>query len=326
MFDDLVSLKILSLEKNEIYEIDMACFGRLANLLTLKLSENGLNPRAVRVRLSSVSKSLTLPSLVDLYLKNSSSLILDAFNFTGLKRVDLSFCSLSQETVERIPFESLELLNLNGVSWNSASPIVSHLEQNSRLKELELTGNRLEYGPGFLQNSVHIKALWLGGTGMNLTSMKSMDFMRRFQDMTFLNLSHNNLEDFTLKSFKLTSLDISFNLLRSIRAEQFAGLTHLSSLILSHNNLTFLEDYSLSSQPNLEYLDLSFNNLESIGPEFFGTNDLGYLNTFYLNNNQLKNVSYFSSSPIIMHFDLTSNNLDTIPSSVLDNAVYVFTL
>lgn len=140
-------------------------------------------------------------------------------------------------------------------------------------------------------------------------------------------------------------LDLSHNNLSRLRAEWTpTRLTHLHSLLLSHNHLNFISSEAFSPVPNLRYLDLSSNQLRTLD-EFLFTelqalevlllynnhimavdrcafDDMAQLQKLYLSQNQISRfplelVNERAKRPKLTLLDLSSNKLKTLPLSDL---------
>ncbi|XP_048219709.1 amphoterin-induced protein 1 [Perognathus longimembris pacificus] len=140
-------------------------------------------------------------------------------------------------------------------------------------------------------------------------------------------------------------LDLSHNNLSRLRAEWTpTRLTHLHSLLLSHNHLNFISSEAFSPVPNLRYLDLSSNQLRTLDEFLFSElqqlevlllynnhivtvdrsafDDMAQLQKLYLSQNQISRfplelVKEGNKLPKLMLLDLSSNKLKNLPLSDL---------
>lgn len=91
--------------------------------------------------------------------------------------------------------------------------------------------------------------------------------------LTELHLAHNRMKD--LKNItmlpQLQWLDLSHNLIESIGAQTFQGLTELTRLNLEHNLIRQVAHNSFDGLTNLQFLNFSSNNLDKFLAEFGGT-------------------------------------------------------
>ncbi|XP_018569441.1 toll-like receptor 3 [Anoplophora glabripennis] len=184
-------------------------------------------------------------------------------------------------------------------------------------------------------------------SGLNIDSFPA----KVDQDINYLYLSVNNIEELDPKLQKVVSndleiLDLSHNKIRSINDEFFLNIYNLRELDLSHNQITSLGDDSIfQNLNNLEKLDLSFNELKTLPNLVFmklsklRSLDLGYnylgefltgskdvltetlglnvnitsLSLNGLNISDFHNI-YFEEFKGITHLSLANNALDNIPS------------
>ncbi|CAF4568789.1 unnamed protein product, partial [Didymodactylos carnosus] len=75
--------------------------------------------------------------------------------------------------------------------------------------------------------------------------------------------------------------------IQNIKSYIFVGKTSLVSLNLAHNNLTYLDNDTFCTVPNLEYLDLTYNPIILDNFDIFMC--LERLHVIILSNEQLKN-------------------------------------
>lgn len=136
-------------------------------------------------------------------------------------------------------------------------------------------------------------------------------------------------------------LDLSHNNLSRLRAEWTpTRLTHLHSLLLSHNHLNFISSEAFSPVPNLRYLDLSSNQLRTLDEFLFSElqvlevlllynnhimavdrcafDDMTQLQKLYLSQNQISRfplelVKEGAKLPKLTLLDLSSNKLKNLP-------------
>ncbi|BFZ09773.1 hypothetical protein BsWGS_12812 [Bradybaena similaris] len=97
----------------------------------------------------------------------------------------------------------------------------------------------------------------------------------------------NDLKELSPLNDTITSLDLSFNNISFIDNQAFLNLSKLEWLNISHNNLQYLNNDSFFGLSNLKVLDLHGNNL-SMGPQKFPLNvfkPMMALQTLMIHNN-----------------------------------------
>ena len=111
----------------------------------------------------------------------------------------------------------------------------------------------------------------------------------------------SNGESFFSGLFGLAFLDLSFNKLKKINSNYFKDSKHLFHLILSHNQIEYIETECLPSR--LYEIDLSYNQLKSIGSIF---QNMSSLYKIYLNSNKITSLdmAVFENMPAVV----VSNN------------------
>lgn len=133
-----------------------------------------------------------------------------------------------------------------------------------------------------------------------------------------LSADHNELETLPKGIFghaNLSFLDLSFNQFQTIESIAEAGVTHLETLIISHNNIVTINDTTFKNFGLLKMLDLSFNHLTNIG---YGTFDLiPKLNHLSMANNNLTSLKFtiFTHLRLLKSLDISKNHLKSIEIS-----------
>ena len=115
----------------------------------------------------------------------------------------------------------------------------------------------------------------------------------------------------------LTSLDMSFQNIASLKSGDFAGLTRLTALGLVGNSFTMLPADVFSGLTALTELELSFNALASLPGTVFSS--LTALTNLRLNGNDLSLLpgTVFSSLTSLTSLDLSNNDLNVLPVGLL---------
>ena len=145
----------------------------------------------------------------------------------------------------------------------------------------------------------------LGYTDEGVSDLTGLEFA---SNLTFLQLSHNNIRDISPLAglTKLSWLSFGSNNLTDI--SPLAGLTNLRILYLSHNNIRDISP--LAGLTNLEELGLESNNLTDISPLAGLTN----LEELGLESNNLTDISPLAGLTNLEELGLESNNLTDISS------------
>ncbi|XP_055302598.1 protein artichoke-like [Sitodiplosis mosellana] len=113
-----------------------------------------------------------------------------------------------------------------------------------------------------------------------------------FKRLQCINASHNQLiiikGSIFIHTHQIVELDFSFNKISAISSDDFEGAYDLTTIILSHNNLTTMEVGTFASLGQLMTLDLSHNLIQTIENEMFQENL--QLHTLRLENNPMKRI------------------------------------
>ncbi|KAM5560530.1 receptor-like protein 6 [Rosa sericea] len=213
-----------------------------------------------------------LRSLTDLYLSSN--------NFSG------SF-----------PLDGLQhLRNLSSLALSHNSLLLSHDATNfsysyfPQFQYLRLASLNLRTFPDFLRNQSD--ELWELDLSDNQIHGKIPNWIWRFRDLSFLNLSCNYLETLEGHTINLTSMEF---------------------LDLHSNKLH--GEIPISSSPNMYYLDYSRNNFSSTIPTTIG-DMLLQTRFFYIASNNLQGIipGSICNSPYLEVLDLSNNSLSgTVP-------------
>lgn len=261
-----------------------------------------------------------------------------------LKQVkSLKTLNLSHNSLSSIPPDAfIDLINLNSLdlSFNHFSDIdPKTFEFMFRLKELNLSGNKLkEVNPNifkFIKGIFRFKAIIL--------SIYNDDIICWHLDLIVLDLGSNQLETFDFYSFnilvKLEVLTLSSNpleqigsrcetneqilkkirkisldkcSLRTVKANQFRGLTSLEILSINQNEINFIEDNAFKQLPSLKELYLNDNLLKKINETTLrGATNLLVL---HVTNNKIRTIAQdaFFNLGSLSELDLSLNKLKSL--------------
>lgn len=203
-FTGAKNLKHLDLNGNLIHFIDDEAFEGLAALEILDLERNSL---------TSITSNTFNPliSLQSLYLSGNQ--------LSKTNKQD--FCKNRRLLILKV--------NQNGLK---------DLEcRHASIQNLSLSGNQIEH---FAPDSLlSIKGLTALDISYNLLTNPKFPLLR--DDITYLNLSHNNIKSLNVQSFinvpKVKVLDLSYNQMEEIDPEVFSPLKDLEVLYIDGNSL-----------------------------------------------------------------------------------------
>ncbi|XP_029288512.1 amphoterin-induced protein 1-like [Cottoperca gobio] len=122
-------------------------------------------------------------------------------------------------------------------------------------------------------------------------------------------------------------LDLSFNRIIRLRAEWTSvTLDRLHTLLLSHNNLTFLSSEAFAYVTKLRYLDLSFNGIRQLDEYIF--EPLEYLEVLLLYSNCISQISTSAFSGLInlQRLYLSQNKISRLPLELVKDQTRLETL
>ncbi|XP_066260002.1 chaoptin isoform X1 [Euwallacea similis] len=333
------------LSYNQIEYMEMEAFQRIEKTLEyLDLDHNKLKTfpaaitllEAIRFLYLSFNHLLELPTDSLINFQDS----LKALTMTGnrmskipaeaLKNCSkMSYFNIASNVISSIykeDFEnwgsSVQILNINNnriISLNSKV-----FEEMPKLRELSLSYNPLRY--------VDLEAF--GGLNNLETLELSASFERddlpyeafkELQALKHLYLDHNNFHEIKPSSFdnlrEIEYLSLDSNKIQFIPPSLFKPLIHskLTTIVLSNNELSYLESGTFRNLESLEIAWLNENKLQEIKAEAF--DGLPHLSTVFLKNNELFNIfqGAFNDLPALKHLDLQFNHLTHLDLGQLQN-------
>ena len=218
------------------------------------------------------------PYLETLIIEDSKNIDLSAVaNLPKLTTLTIQKGSLGLDSLKAIgSVKTLESLTLT----NCALSTVSHFENLTKLKYLDLTGNTL----------------------------RNIEVFQNYTELEELYMNSNALMDLTpLSGLKnLTILDVSQNALESI--DPIFGLTELKSVVANNNAISVID--GIGALVNLQVLDLTQNGLKDISP-LAGCKSLTELKIAY---NIISDITVLGGLPSIVRLDASNNKIQKLPT------------
>jgi len=264
----------LNIEK-ELKNIEI--YGNCKNTIEIvKFYNEGIeNLNINNGKLSSLNDitSLSVFPLTNLSHNNLTEFIIERrMLLSSVVVLDLSYNQIRSVVVES--FESFPVLK--SLYLNNNKILTYDVDQKMSFTYLDLSNNPLN----FLKSSKN-----LFNENLKCLYLSSVDYLKTIScnatiriDIPFyleeLILHNNRLNVFPsiggiFKETSLLSLDLSFNKIRRINTNFFAGLTNLKHLNLSNNEIVVITPDVLDRIPQLIALDLSENYLQHIHVKFF---------------------------------------------------------
>ncbi|GKV49488.1 hypothetical protein SLEP1_g56239 [Rubroshorea leprosula] len=322
----LVSLNLSNYYISSDLILETTTFKNLVHNLSevRELVLNGVNMTSVNPRFfMNLSSSLTTLRLFNCQLRGNFPN--NTFRFPNLKRfslggkgnltIDLPSSNWSSP-LQRLYLGSIpasignlsELTVLSLFSNNFNRQIPTSLANLTQLTSLYLSNNQFSGPiPTSLANLTQLTSLDLSN---NQFSGPIPAFIGNLRQLTSLNLYSNNLGRQIPSSLanltQLTSLDLFNNQFSGPIPASISNLRQLTGLHLDANNLSGQIPSSLANLTQLSYLSLSYNLLNTLPPWLF---TLPFLESLYLNHNQLQVPNMFSALQNLEILDLSHNNL-----------------
>lgn len=241
----------------------------------------------------------------------------------GTMQKDANVLSLAHNNIEYLDesvakaFENIERLDLahNKLENFNLSIDTNYSTIFSRLKILNLTGNRLKYF-----QSAQFKSLKVIDLSCNLFSEPIQFNLSQLICLHYVDLSCNLLNTLRTETLQnmtnLKVLNLAGNHILKIEKNYFDSLTGIELLILSNNNINDIESDAFEHLGNLQFLDLSNNNLSAHSLHALqNIPNLSGLSVAY--NKGLGNaLQGFVTSWSIKEFDVSGTGLIEIPAAL----------
>ncbi|XP_078513993.1 toll-like receptor 8 [Lissotriton helveticus] len=274
--------KILDLSLNSIFYIDPEQFKGFGDIACLNLSNNGIGQYV------NGTEFIYLTNLTYLDLSYNKLDLETTVAFTELHKLevlDLSYNShyfVVEGIIHELGFlEHLPNLKVLNLTWNKIFTLTHSQINSSSLSELVFKGNRLD-------------KMWRVGDTRYLQCFKSLS------NLTYLDLSHNNLKGIPNDAF--SSLPLT-----------------LKELYLNNNELDYFFWTGLKDFHFLEKLDLSANKLQLLSAD--ANNVMWSLKTLLLNHNSIAQIEngFLDHALCLTHLDLSNNQLQIINQTAFLN-------
>jgi len=292
LFKDLSRLRRLNLANNRISYIHQSVFNSLSELDQLWLENNELS---------------FLPALVFNRLNSLRSLTLHGNRLSAIHSIDLpAYSNLLTLNLNRNRIVNLTQVEISGLT---------------SLKTLMLAVNRVTVIPvGYFAGFGSVEVLDLNGN--NISGTLSASSLEGLTSMTLLNLSSNNINRISTRTFgaSLRTLDLSDNLgIKYLPRGVFGNAENLTNLYMRKcrltwtsrgvfNNLTLLENIDLSDNFISRVSSSSFENLPSLGHIDLSKNNIYAITAnAFVDTSRLSNVS------------LDENRLSKVPVDIMSN-------
>ncbi|XP_049876788.1 toll-like receptor 3 isoform X2 [Pectinophora gossypiella] len=274
---NIISIQVLHLDNNKIFNITNETFFGLINLHTLYLNNNNI------MKLNAESLVfLNNLNVLDLSYNKAMELGDDFHNLMSLTKLSLTNVE-TQISFEHIVTSLIETLDLSSSGIVSINSI--HVYKNKNVQSLTLKANKIMSIDKFSFKSM--PCLTYLDLSFNLISF--------IQPGTFLNTNH------------IKYLNMHDNRLRSLQFGVLDGLNELDRLNLSSNLLVTFEKNILHNTPAVTLLSLDENDIEVFKFEdFIGTS----LKTISLGNNPISCNAFVNLKQIKLTFVVTAENID----------------
>ena len=274
-FADMLALSALSLNLNKIKCIVHGVFNGLVRLLALGLDKNEI----VSIERHSFDD---LRSLKELHLFSNKLETISSGVFTNLAQLEYLNVSFNRlNTIERSAFTNLASLSFLDLSHNYLDGLVDCFEGVFNLYILDLSFNFIkifENSFDFPLDTLYMSSN-VGSKAISLAFIKDLQTLY----LEFYGVSSFENENF-LNLPILDSLHLSNNKIRSVQYMRLNALSHLTLIDLAYNLIETIRENDFSFSIYLEYVNLNHNPIKLIHPMTF--DHLTALNTLRISSTQ----------------------------------------
>ncbi len=296
----LEELETLNLQGNVIIDLPNS-FLDLTNIKRINLSEN-------QIRYLPQGFGKNQKKLIKLNLSGNHLRSIDS-NYMFLE--NLKILKLNSNDLNRLydVFQKLKNLEYLSLAYNSLSEIPRSIFSLKQLRRLDLSMNRLISIP-IISNVQNLNFLNISSNRLeNITKT-----IGKLVNLKTLNLNNNKLHELPEEVGNLTNLEVfTFDQNKiSILPENFKNLNSIIYLSFKHNNFNEFP-IVITNFKNLRHLDMQANKIKNIPNEI---GELINLETILLFINRLERISHLISKLKklrILH--LGHNNLGNIPKA-----------
>ncbi|XP_075706473.1 LOW QUALITY PROTEIN: toll-like receptor 8 [Rhinoderma darwinii] len=307
-FQNLKGLKVLNLENN--YLVKQMATGdfmlSLSYLQKLDLSYN-YEIRTYSQNLNLSENFSKLISLQELHLQGYVFQTITNITLAPLHKIkNLNVINFGTNFIRQVNlsvFHNFHNLSMIYLSENRITPFIVRKNENENL----------EINPKLYRCSIHDIATH-----------------NRFDKSIDYPLENNRWSDQIIKPICISygkTLDLSYNTMFFIDAEEFNLLSDIVCLNLSHNSIDQdLNGTEFIHMPNLTYLDLSYNKLDFDSSSAFQelprlqVLDLSYNAKYFLVEGVTHNLNFIGNLPSLKVFNISWNKISTLTEYQINNS------
>lgn len=323
VFDGLVSLKTLDLSSNKFSKLrfDYISISLRTTLESLRLDSN-LPKSVVSYTVQTFSKLRIVDISSNNNLKDASSLMLNLGTCVTCQ-YEISLRNMSTEFIKSFvqylsKYSKTSQISKLDLSYNNLEGLVELMP----LKAMSNTLTRLYMRECNISQSISQFSFLNSLVEIDLSDNPIVSLKRVFSNnsqvkiVSFSNTGISSIQSgVDLSSFLLlTRLDLSWNRIQVIRANDFVNNPDLRWLDLSYNNIKYIENRSFIQQPKFDFIDLSFNQLKTIQKDLWPVLPTVSSLELRLNNNGLTEFAYATN--FFSFLNLQDNEFNSVPSDV----------
>ncbi|XP_037956336.1 protein artichoke [Teleopsis dalmanni] len=309
----------LVLENNQLPALPGRFFGNL-QIVRLMLRYNNIE------RVSNGWLNELENSLVEIYIVEPQLRSIPVESLNGM--INIVAITIQSDALKHLPdFTGLLSLTYLSVQSKSLTELQPHWFRHlPKLQNIHINGgpnlNRLE--SGLFDGLISLKNVDLSRNGISWIHLRALT---RLPNLISLKLSYNQISDVgmvgrIIKDLEnLKKLRLDHNIINIVEDGSFVDLPYLSELHLNDNRITEIQYGAFLRTPMLKIIYLHNNHIIRIHPESFLQASGSGVETVYIYNNEIEQVSELRSLlnalPMLKFLDISSNLLSEIPYGAL---------
>uniref|UniRef100_A0A7E4W8Y4 LRRNT domain-containing protein n=1 Tax=Panagrellus redivivus TaxID=6233 RepID=A0A7E4W8Y4_PANRE len=300
-----------------VFAYDCPGSGQLPSTCSCEETDHGIVAICNNASIAKVLSALEdkIVDILKIHKCNDSSTSMETAPVVYIRNLTITECDFRQVYIKNFEHlgTRLRLLNLENNTFHA----LPYFGQLHLLNKLEIGFNDLSTMTSDTFASMkRLKTLRMNNANLLLFPTAALNPLRN--SLESLDLSRNLFKDvsvFTLSSFRLKFLDVSYNLLTSIKVPSFWEMSSLHELRLQGNQLTEL--VTIHNMANLTYLDLSNNNINKISDGFF--EGIQSVQTVDLSSNAIVEIPILSALSNLTTLNLDQNHIESLGERTFDS-------
>nr|XP_032530182.1 protein artichoke-like isoform X1 [Danaus plexippus plexippus]XP_032530183.1 protein artichoke-like isoform X1 [Danaus plexippus plexippus]XP_032530185.1 protein artichoke-like isoform X1 [Danaus plexippus plexippus] len=307
------------IENNYLPSLPGKIFQNL-NILRLMLRQNGLE------RVSATWLETQEMNLLEIFIVESDLKSIPSESLMKLQ--NLQALTIQSENLKRIPvLMNMQKLRYVNIQSNSLNAIYERTFENlPSLERLFIRGsvNLQNLNENAFYNLPKLRKLDITNCGITTIHMRAFSLLPKLSELA---LNNNKISDASMVGRAtrdlpmLSTLNLSDNIITKLNEAAFVDLPMLEVLYLTNNNINIIHHGAFYRVAKLRKVDLNYNEIIRIHPESFLQQSGSGVEDLSLIGNQIMHISEFRSLldalPRLRYLDMSENLLQEIPRGAL---------